>query len=220
VRFLSVVAASLAFAASAHAARPFVTDDARVVRPGGCQIESFARQLHSPHGAEYWFLPACNPLERLELTAGARSIGEEGEPTTHAVILQAKALLRALEPNGTGYALTLGSLRDRPGAGWSRYVNGIASHSFANDLLILHANVGALRDPATARRPHTWGIGGELAFTRRISGIAETYGQRNEPTSRQLGVRYWITPDHIQVDGTFGTQRDTSWVSMGIRLLF
>ena len=207
-------------ASSAFAARPFVTDDARVVRPGGCQIESFAKQLRAHRGAEYWFLPACNPLERAELTAGVRRIAVDGEPTTDGLILQAKTLLRALEPNGTGFALTLGSLRDTPGAGWTPYLNAIASSSFLNDVLVVHANAGGLRDPVDARRPYTWGLGAELAFSSRVSGIAEGYGQRGEPPSRQLGVRYWIEPNRFQVDGTMGWQRGTSWVSAGIRLLF
>src|SRR5688572_10357447 len=123
----TLAAAAMLCATDAFAARPFVTDDARVVRPGGCQVEAFFKQLRPGRGSEFWFLPACNPLQRAELTLGGRRIAADEEPTTRAVILQAKTLLRALEPNGAGFAFTVGALRDRPGPGWERYVNAIAS---------------------------------------------------------------------------------------------
>jgi hypothetical protein len=222
-RGLIAGAAFVACASSVHAARPFITDDARVVRPGGCQLETFAKKLRSGAGSELWFLPACNPVERVELTAGGRRIEQRGEPTTRGLILQAKTLLRPLEVNDFGAALSVGATDDRPftgASGRALFVNGILSRSFANDSFIVHANAGALRAPESARHLHTWGVGAELMFTRQLSGIAETYGQRHDPTSRQIGVRYWIVPDHFQVDGTLGNQRGASWFSAGIRLLF
>jgi hypothetical protein len=47
---------------AAHAARPFVTDDARVVDRGGCQIETFYKEQRKYSGSEFWFMPACNPF--------------------------------------------------------------------------------------------------------------------------------------------------------------
>ena len=54
-------AGALGAAASAHAARPFVTDDARVVDPGGYQIETFLKQqraFHERHALQCGF---CTP---------------------------------------------------------------------------------------------------------------------------------------------------------------
>lgn len=86
---------------AAHAARPFVTDDARIVDRGGCQIESYYKEQRTYQGSEFWFLPACNPFG-VELTVGGNRI--EGDDSA---ILQAKFLLRALEANGWGSALGL-----------------------------------------------------------------------------------------------------------------
>lgn len=54
----------------ALAARPFVTDDARVIDSGGCQLETFVKQQRKLNEREFWFLPGCNPTGRVELTAG------------------------------------------------------------------------------------------------------------------------------------------------------
>ena len=53
----------------AQAARPMLTDDARIVDPKSCQLESWVRD--SKHMTEYWALPACNVAENTELTIGA-----------------------------------------------------------------------------------------------------------------------------------------------------
>src|SRR5919204_6782922 len=82
---------ALLFSAPAHAARPFFTDDARIVEK--CQIETFYKEERTYSGSEFWFLPACNPVAAgfplsFEITAGGNRI--EGQRNT---ILQAKFLL-------------------------------------------------------------------------------------------------------------------------------
>ncbi|TLY72116.1 MAG: hypothetical protein E6K43_13440 [Gammaproteobacteria bacterium] len=80
---------TLSFAAPAYAARPFFTDDARIV--DNCQIETFYKEQRSYSGSEFWFLPACKALG-FELTAGGNRIeGDRNE------ILQAKLLLKPLD---------------------------------------------------------------------------------------------------------------------------
>jgi hypothetical protein len=53
---------------TAHAARPMITDDARIVDTKSCQIESWVKKSHD--STEYWALPACNFTGNLELTFG------------------------------------------------------------------------------------------------------------------------------------------------------
>ena len=47
-----------------YAARPMLTDDARIVDPKACQLESWIRD--SKHITEYWALPSCNVSENLK----------------------------------------------------------------------------------------------------------------------------------------------------------
>src|SRR5689334_10793100 len=100
---LGLQLAMILVAGDAGAARPFVTDDARIVDPGGCQIETFYKEQRVYSGSEFWFMPACNPFG-VELTAGANRI--EGD---RSLVLQGKTILKPLETNGSGFALTLGT---------------------------------------------------------------------------------------------------------------
>jgi len=197
---------------AAHAARPFVTDDARVVDQGGCQIETFYKHQNAYQGSEFWFVPACNPAG-AELTFGGNRV--EGDDN---LILQAKVLLRALQPNGAGYAMSLGFY------GGSPYVNAIGSFSFADDRAVIHANFGAYDDRQTERLRGTWGIGLEaLLWSPRLYGILETYGLRDEKPTLHAGLRFWVVPQRVQVDATAGEQHATPerrFVTVGLRLLF
>ena len=206
---------------AAHAARPFVTDDARVVDRGGCQIETFYKEQRRYSGSEFWFMPACNPFG-VELTAGANRI--EGE---RSLVLQGKTLLKPLDTNGSGYALTLGTFYVNPQDGrnvWSPYLNGVASFSFLNDRAVVHANLGAIRDRVADRDRGTWGLGLEaLLVAPRLYGILESFGQSYDKPTLHLGLRYWIVPNKVQVDSTVGDQNGDPpqrFYSVGLRLLF
>ena len=205
----------------AHAARPFVTDDARVVDRGGCQIETFYKEQRAYSGSEFWFLPACNPFG-LELTAGGNRIEDE-----HSVVLQGKTLLKPLQANGSGFALTLGTYYVNPQDGrnvWSPYVNGIGSFSFLDDRAVVHANVGAIRDRIAGFDRGTWGLGLEaLLVAPRLYGILETFGQYADKPTHHAGLRFWIVPNKFQVDSTVGNQNGDPpqrFYSVGLRFLF
>jgi hypothetical protein len=220
--------AGLLSSAGVQAARPFVTDDARIVDPGGCQIETFVRKQLREAQNEFWFLPGCSPapLRRVELTLGGFRTDADAASTMDTSIGQAKALLVPLRAGGWGMAATLGAAR-QPFAGGKRtnpYINLIASRAFASDGPVLHFNAGAVQDRAATRTLYTWGAGAEIPLTGRLSAIAEMYNQEAVKPSTQLGLRFWIRPDRIQVDGTFGTQAGPdmrhNWMSVGLRLLF
>lgn len=90
------------------AARPFVTDDARVVDPGACQLEAWTQQ--GPDGDQYWALPACNPTGWLELTAGTGVLSDAAGDRSPVVQLQGKTLFRALTPGGVGVGVAIGGM--------------------------------------------------------------------------------------------------------------
>ena len=152
-----LLAILLASVPTAHAARPFVTDDARVVDKGGCQVETFVKRQSRQDESEFWILPACNPWG-AELTAGHIRIDSTPSGDTRSTVLQAKMLLKPLVTNGSGFALTLGMLA---GTANSPYVNGIGSFSSADDRVVLHANLGAIRDTVARVSRGTWGAGAE-----------------------------------------------------------
>lgn len=209
----------------ALAARPFVTDDARLTTAGSCQLESWSR--HYQHSIELWALPACNPFGNFEITAGAALSRYDGVQKNHDYLLQAKTLFKPLETNGWGIGFALGTVKHpdiTPGP--NQFGNTYAyipySVSFADDQLIMHVNVGMLHDKASNQNHTTWGIGSEITVSPRLIGILETYGDDKDKPYAQIGLRYSIIPNAMQIDTTFGQQVNSDhanqWVSVGIRL--
>src|SRR5262245_50254901 len=203
------------FANSALGARPFVTDDARVVDPGGCQVETFYKQQRAYDGSEFWFLPACNP-GKVELTVGANRIED-----AHNVVFQAKTLIKPLETNGYGVAASMGVFGGDP------YVNGIASVSFLNDRAVVHTNLGMVMDNELNELRGTWGVGLEaLLFAPKLYGILEVYGIKREEPTLHYGLRFWIKPNRFQIDATHGERRENDFApaqrfnSVGLRILW
>lgn len=93
----------------AWAARPFVTDDARLTTAGSCQLESWIRNYSASH--EVWALPACNPLGNFEVTLGGGVSRNLEQRSTTDYILQAKTLLRPLSTNDWGIGMAAGMVR-------------------------------------------------------------------------------------------------------------
>lgn len=217
--------AVLLAAPSAWAARPFVTDDARMTTAGSCQLEAWTRQYKNSQ--EYWALPACNPTGNLELTVGggvARHKDTRGWTDDYA--FQAKTLFRALDTNGWGIGVAVGTIRHpnvNPGPNLlgNVYAYVPLSMSFADDLLIVHVNGGWLHDKATARDQTTWGLGTELNLNRHWTLITESFGNTVDTPYWQAGFRYSVVPGLFQVDTTlgrpYGGSADTRWLSFGIR---
>lgn len=212
-------------AAGAFAARPFVTDDARLTNAGSCQLETWTRIY--PDSREVWALPACNPTGNLEFTVGGGRAHDTGGPLTHDYVFQAKTLFRPLETDGWGIGLALGSVRHpeiNPGPNilGNTYAYVPLSASFAGDRLVTHANLGWLRDRASGRSNLTWGIGGEFQVGARLLAIAEAFGDNRSNPYWQLGGRFAIIPERVQIDATVGRQASgiagNRWVSFGLRL--
>ena len=220
-----IVCASLLTAPGAFAARPMITDDARVVAPKSCQVESWMRR--NPDSTEYWALPACNPTGNLELTFGGAMTRELGMTHTTDVQVQAKTIFKTLEPNGWGYGLVVGHLR-RPGESGrsgSENLYGYvpASFSLANDTVVLHVNLGTLVPPGQDARRGNWGVGAEVKLFERLYFIPEVFNQAGGRPLFQTGLRFWVVPNRVQIDATYGDrvggEGGVHWFSIGMRLL-
>ena len=223
----ALAAAALPFGLVAHAARPMVTDDARIVDPQACQVETWVRTNQDARGA-YWAVPACNPTGNLELTYGASVERDAGEKRVGASFAQAKTQLRPLQPNEWGLSVTAGRYLERASAPGERnvpsnYLNVPFSLSLRNDDILLHANAGLRRDMAQGRNFGNWGLSSEIRLRERLQLIVETYGEAHSSTLAQGGLRLWLIPDRLQVDATLGTDlrgtRESRWATLGLRVL-
>ena len=207
------------------AARPFVTDDARLTSAESCQLESWSRSYQKSH--EFWILPACNLTGNFEITTGTGTAKNEGGIATQDFILQGKTLFRELTTNGWGWGLALGKVNHpdiAPGPNLlgNTYAYIPVSFSTLDDKVIFHTNMGWLRDKATAENRATWGGGAEVQATSRLLFIAESFGDNKSTPYWQIGARYTIIPHLFQLDTTMGRQfnstNDTRWISFGLRI--
>lgn len=220
----SAIILSAFLAMPAWAARPFVTDDARLTTAGSCQLETWTRVYDKSR--EVWALPACNPTGNLEVTLGGGRASPDAAPVTKDYVFQLKTLFKPLERDGWAWGLGVGRvLHPEIYPGPNQLGNSYAylpfTAAFAEDRFFLHTNIGWLRDQARRQDRGTWGLGGEYYVQPRLALMAETYGdQKNKPYA-QAGLRYWVIPDLLQIDTTVGRQdgggRASRWLSFGLR---
>ncbi len=211
-------------AQSAMAARPFMTDDARVTTEGSCQLESWSRRYNNRN--EFWALPACNPTGNLEITAGVGQFRADGLPGSRDQVLQGKTLFRPLQTNDWGWGLALGRVwhpSSQPGPNHlgNTYLYLPLSVSAHDDRLVFHANLGWTRDSHTRSHSSTWGAGVEYWANQRVMLIAESFGDDRQKPFVQAGIRFSVLPGLFQIDATRGSQpgaqgRNT-WTSFGVR---
>ena len=233
--------AALTIACPAHAIRPFVTDDARVVGKGHLQIESWIRRDRL--SLQQWAIPALGPTDWLELSVGgvhgAGQLRKHPDKPQYAVggpLAQGKFLLRETTPNRLpGVALAVGGLApdgrggfDAPG--WSAFSYlAVTQAFFKEDDFLIHANVGtsAIAAPGIDPAKLTWGVGTQVETLYDIHLIGEIFS--GDPYVQGAGGAYQagsriIFNDHLQLDATFGGGffGDTLmpfFVSSGVRIV-
>ncbi len=210
--------------AHSFAARPMITDDARIIDPQSCQLESWGKV--SKNTEEYWALPACNPFGFFELTLGGSKFQGLDASGSSDRLIQAKTIFRELKTNDWSIGLALGRsehLFKSDGHKHDLYGYVPVTWSFDDDQKFLHLNLGALKNQTDSVTKKTWGLGMEYEIASRTYLIAETYGVEGVKPSYQAGVRHWLLPNKFQVDVTTGSKSqytsDNRWFSIGIRLL-
>lgn len=222
MRSLLALPGLLLAAQAAHAARPMTTDDARLTDAGACQVESWVH-LHGGQ-REIWALPACNPGGNFELTLGGALSYSGTRQERGAQVIQGKTLFKPLATNGYGIGIAAG-YATQPGSAHSGhpYFYVPVSFSLADDLAVIHTNLGYTRERENHENRLTWGVGGEIQLSAQNYLIAETYGQDKGSPFFQLGLRHWIVPNYLQIDTTvgsrFGQFSEERWLSIGLRLI-
>ena len=162
-----------------------------------------------------------------ESVGGARG-KDDGDTRTTDIVLQAKTLFKPLEPDGWGWGLAVGNVRHPAIHTSSNLVGDLyayvpATFSLRSDRLLVHTNIGWLHEREARRHRMTWGLGTEAQWSASTWLIAEVFGQNQGKPFYQVGLRYWLVPDHVQVDTTYGNRAGSGtqerWFSIGLRLL-
>jgi len=221
---IPVFALGIFYLNHSYAARPMLTDDARIVDAKSCQLESWVRD--SKNVTEYWALPACNVSENLEVTIGGSLEGESGHSSFANELYQMKSIIQPIAINQTGYSIVLGNGRD-PKRTMNKviqdwYLNVPISYPY-NDRLVIHTNLGVthLTDEKTEKM--NWGLSSEYNYNEHIDLISEIFNQSSNSTYFQFGLRYWLIKNRAQIDTTYMNSfnhigEDQSF-SVGLRLL-
>ncbi|MYM22514.1 hypothetical protein GTP46_07645 [Duganella sp. FT135W] len=188
----------------AHAGRPMTVDDAAIVDPGQCQLETYA--LRADEVREFWATPACNVGGTWELAAGGAWM-EDNRRTMHYGRLQAKTVFKTLDPGGWGIGLVLANqFRSGRGLDGDLSANMPLSFSLRDDSVLLHLNAGVVRMQSRRRTDASWGIGAEFKLSERNSLTAETFGRQRSGSRYQVGFAHALIPDHLQIDATWGSR--------------
>jgi hypothetical protein len=197
--------ASLLLPLPARAARPLVTEDASILAPGYCQLETWVQQ--NDPGVDYWAAPHCHAGGQWELIAGLGHMGTAAGGGRHGQrALRAKTLLWPMGRQAWAVGLVLA---DQFGAGdsvagdWSVTVPLTVS-LFARRLLV-HANAGWLRRH-DGPNGMTWALAGEWNVAPRTGLTLETYGAAHDRSYLQLGARYDLVPNRVTIDAAIGSR--------------
>lgn len=207
------------------AARPMVTDDANVVDPRACQVETWIRSGHA--SSERWAVPGCNFFGDTELSVGTNLLSEQNSPTQQLRLWQVKKRWRLVEPGQWGLSTTLGRVQSPSSVSGASpaqdtYLN-IPITLPTQQGTILHWNLGAYRHQAEGVTQTTWGMGAEVPLNPKMFAIMEAFGETGSRSKAQMGLRYWIIPQAVQIDTTVGQElrgtHQSRWFSIGLRLL-
>lgn len=186
-----------------HCGRPMTTDDSSILEVNTCQMEAWSQ--HSNSQTEIWAVPACNFNLDWELAAGIAQVRSRDERSkSRLAVLQAKTTFRALSSSGWGLGLVIAQ---QPAASGSlkgdTTINIPASLSFKNDSVLLHMNLGWVRQGITMTDGVTWAIGTELALGQRTAFMLESFGSKLSRTRIQTGFRYAVVSNRIDLDASY-----------------
>lgn len=224
----ALLATGVMAAFPALAGRPLITDDADVVAPGACQIESWMQRTRNegPSEKALWLNAACSPADRTELgLGGARGVSgiDRGTLTTW----QVKHVIQRYDDASPGLAVAFADQRDRRShrhALGDTSAIGIASFLLAGDTLMAHVNAGVTRACNTNtdryRGRGIWSSALDMGVAPRTRAAIEAYGVTGERPAWQVSLRHDVIPDRMQIDAsaghTFGRNAANSIVTVGI----
>ncbi|MFM8509722.1 MAG: hypothetical protein ACKOCU_05265 [Betaproteobacteria bacterium] len=213
---------SVAWAMDAHAARPMLTDDARVVDAGACQVESWV--MGQAGVRELWALPACSGGPGVEWALGAQQsrLIQAGAPRLSG-LAQYKRLLRELQAGSVGVAVAGGSLLSED-ARVLPYLVLPMSWMSPDESTLVHLNVGRASKPRGILKDNTRGLGLEQQLTHSLWLVAERYSPSATQWQAQAGLRWWVVAGQLQLDATTGQLHGAGpsarFASVGLRWIF
>jgi hypothetical protein len=191
-------------------AQQYITDAATLTEHGACELQLWHGRRSSS------VLPACAPLNNLELSVGFTVVWEDGQDGHFEYVLEGKTLFRRLTTDGWGAALVVGTGRDPALAStapqlMTYYVDLPLSLSLAGDAVVLHSGTGWLHERVGGHDVDavTWAARAEVRLRRYVHAVGEVYGAEGSahaPAEYQAGLRAFARPGRVQLDLSYGAR--------------
>lgn len=225
----TAVAALLVGAAGpCSAGRPLVTEDAAVLEPGACELESFASHgregnAASSRGASLqWGCGFGLGSQAALAVAQRRRDGQD----SRTLVLAGKTGLVA-QPAGNAWTLAWGLGGEQRGGDGMRhestYVNGVLSRPLAGPTR-LHVNLGWSHSAQRRASTSTWALAVEHAGAAGIDWMGEMFASdRDRSPWLQAGARWAWQPDKVFIDASIGIQATAARptvATLGLKLVF
>ncbi len=192
----------LVSSAAALAGEPLTTDDASILDPGVCQVESWHR-WSTRGGHEGWLLPACSVNEHLELGVGAARYRDAEVGGHSLLLLQAKSVFYRDPGDRWSAGAVAAAVRDgghesRGNAFHQASALGLVSFNALDESLRLHVNAGVVYSRAEFTTG-AWGTAAEFDFREGWTVMGEVYRDAPGRPSFQLGIRYLLITDRVEL---------------------
>ena len=225
---LAAVAVVLtALAPLAFAGRPFVTEDAGIIAPGRCEVESFAAYAASrddPAERGVSLQVACGIGVNTQLALQGEYYGSEG---THRTMgsFNGKTALRPLTDMETGVAVAY-ALRGTglPDSSFRHEESNIVLVvSVPLERTVVHANLGVVRTQSDGRTAGAYALLVERLGESGLDFGVEAFGEFNKAPWVGTGVRYAVKPETFFIDASARVQTDsarTRQFTLGVKYAF
>lgn len=224
VRKFGFIAVLLALAEDARAAGgAYVVDDAVIVAPGECQVESWA--AGGGNGDRTFVVsPACTlaALPAVEFAFQPQRVRVDGSWTTE-LGGQAKIGVLPMDRFGIGVAPTIGVSHDASIDRTSRYFFNLPMTVAPLDRLKVNLNTGWLREATPRQDFLTWGAGAEWMIAPPIMLIGEVFGRDKGRSGWQAGPRLSPFGEVLDLDLIVGrdlTGMPATWLTFGATIHF
>ncbi|RUO19105.1 hypothetical protein [Aliidiomarina haloalkalitolerans] len=174
----------------ALASTNMVVDDATIVDPQSCEIESWFGD--NGRDSLFYFAPVCQFGESgVELTFAYERWRPYQQASQNYLTTQVKTMLGSFDQQRGAVAVALGSTFALDSNYSKRvpqyYVNVPLSYQLTPSTTV-HANAGLLQDTVTNTTRTTSGVGIEQQFNASVSGFAELFQQRGDGVNWQIGT--------------------------------
>lgn len=227
-RYLPLLLALCAPTAS-QAGRPLVTEDAGVLEPGSCELETYARRITeraAPSSNGFSLQYGCGVGLRTQV-AMATTMDRADGATVRGLVFGGKTSISDGGEADPSWTLAWGLAAEKlPGASLSHestWLNGVLSMPLGKDLK-LHANLGWTRAQSTHQSTTGWAVALERSTTSGVDVMGEAFASdRDRAPWLQVGLRWAAVPEKVFIDGSWGFQTVSSrprMLTVGLKAAF